>query len=102
MKLKLIASCAIISSTLLLAGCADMQAAIDNGSAVSTSDVQLEPTNPNKVKIYYGNQNIPKHAKIIGQVSADHHNVIAVPCSQTCIAKELKKQAASIGGTGVI
>lgn len=104
MKIKSIVSFTIVSTSLLLSGCAtsDMQALVGNGSAVSIAKVKLSPTKANKVKLYYGNQNLPKHYRIIGQVSADHYNMVALPHSQESIAEELKKQGASIGGTGVI
>jgi hypothetical protein len=35
-------------------------------------------------------------------VSADHYIFAAIPHSEASIAEELKKQAAALGGTGVI
>jgi len=104
MRMKLIMNFAVVSSSLLLTACAasDMQAMVSQGSVVSTAEVKLSPTKANQVKLYFGNQGLPKHYRIIGHVSADHYSFAAIPHSEASIAAELKKQAASIGGKGVI
>lgn len=104
MKLKLLCSIAVVSSACLLSACSptDMQAITGDGTAISSSDIKRSPTNPNKVKLYFGNQGIPKHYRVIGRVSADNYSIIATPHTQEFIADQLKKQAASIGGVGVI
>jgi hypothetical protein len=79
-----------------------MQATIGNGSAVSTAAVNSHPTDANKIKLYYGNEALPKQYQAIGHVRASNYNFAGMPFSEESIAKELKKQAASIGGTGVI
>ena len=100
---KIIASCLICGSGFLV-GCttADMQTAMGNGSAVSINNTRLTQTNPNKVKLYYGNQNLPSHYKIIGHISAANYNLVGIPHSESSIAEELRKEGASIGGKGVM
>jgi len=98
-------ACAIIgASVILLFGCtpSDLQTVLSNGSVVSSGNLKLKATNPNKVKVYFGNSGVPKHYRVIGHVSADNYSMIATPHSQESITMELKKQAASIGGTGVM
>ena len=104
MKVNLLFVSAILSSAIFFSGCAasDFQAAIGNGSAVSTASLVLPKTNPNKVRLYFGNQGMSHHHKIIGHITASNYSIIGTPYSQSSIAVELKKQAASIGGTGVI
>jgi hypothetical protein len=104
MKIKKLTYAIIGASVILLSGCApsDQQTVLANGSAVSSSNMKLKATTPNKVKIYFGNAGVPKHYRVIGHVSADNYSMIATPHSQEAITMELKKQAASIGGTGVI
>ena len=102
MKLKVLGSMAV--SSVFLTSCAtfDLQTIMGNGSAVSTYQTKLTPTKENRVKLYFGNQRLPKHHRIIGHVTADHYNIAAIPFSQDSIASELKKQAATIGATGVM
>lgn len=104
MKIKLLVYGFVLSSSILLTGCAmsDIQSAVSNGSAVSTVDTKHKTTNPEHVKLYFGNAGLPKHYQVIGHVSADNYSMIAMQYSQKSIALELKKQAASMGGTGVI
>lgn len=104
MKFKKLTYVVMSSAVILLSGCApsDLQTVLANGSAVSSIDVKLKATNPNKVKVYFGNSEVPKHYRVIGHVNADNYSMIATPHSQESITMELKKQAASIGGTGVI
>jgi len=94
----------LICASGFVVGCtaADMQTAMGNGSAVSTNNNHLAQTDPNKVKLYYGNQNLPPHYKIIGHISAANYNLVGVPHSESSIAEELRREAASIGGKGVM
>lgn len=94
----------MIASTLLLSGCTatDMQSTLSNGSATSTADTLYTPTRAEKVKIYTSKTDLPKHYRIIGHVSAENYKLGLIQNSHLTIANELKKQAASIGGTGVI
>ena len=93
-----------LSATIFLTGCsvADMRTIAGGGEAISTSSVKHVAINPNHVKIYYSNINIPKHYQVLGHVSANNDNPIGIPHSQQTISDELKKQAASIGANGVI
>lgn len=86
----------------ILSGCetTTVQNIVAQGSA--TTNETLKPVNQNKVKIYYGNQGLPKHYKVIGRVTAETYNLVGLEHSQTAIAEELKKQAAGIGANGVI
>ncbi len=94
----------IAVSALVLAGCSttDVKAMVTQGSAVSAERIHLTATNPSRVKIYYSNAGLPKHYKVIGRVSAENYNMVGIEHSQESIAELLKKQAASIGATGVI
>ena len=91
-------------SAMSLTGCAtsDMKAIVSQGNAVSTIGATVRATNPDRVKIYYSNADLPKRYKIVGRVSVDNYNMVGMTYSQASIAEELKKQAASIGATGVI
>ena len=102
-KGKLLISIVVLSA-VSLTGCAtaDMQALVSQGNAVSTTGTKATATNPNRVKIYYSNADLPKHYKVVGRVSVDNYNMVGMTYSQASIAEELKKQAASIGATGVI
>lgn len=104
MNVKFMLSVLAIASSLILSGCAtsDLQTMVGNGSAVSNTNTKMVAKNPKIVKIYFGNQGLPKHYKIIGHVTASHFTAIGTSYSQQSIAEELKKQAASIGGTGVM
>lgn len=102
---KLTAVCVAIGlggSMLLLSSCApsDLQAIVANGTAATTSEKKFLPTHPARVKLYYGH--VPTHYQVIGHVSADNYSLIGTPHTQIGIDEELKKQAASIGGKGVI
>ena len=102
-KAKLLISVMVLSA-MSLTGCAtsDMKALVSQGNAVSTTGAKVRAANPNRVKIYYSNADLPKHYKIVGRVSVDNYNMVGMTYSQASIAEELKKQAASIGATGVI
>jgi hypothetical protein len=104
MNIKLIFGCTAILTTFLLSSCStsDIQSAVGNGTAVTNDNVKHAPTDSSKVRLYFGNQNLPKHYRIIGHVSADNYALMAFPYSQESIAQHLKEQAAAIGGTGVI
>lgn len=104
MSFKLLMGTMISTSIVFLSGCAtsDMKAIMGDGTAVSTGNTKLAATNVSKIKLYFGNDGLPKHYRVIGHVSADNYSILATPHSQETIAAELKKQAASIGGTGVI
>lgn len=104
MKTVSILCCTAILSACLLSSCAmsDIQSAVGSGTAVSNDEVKHTPTNPSKVRLYFGNQNLPKHYRIIGHVSADNYTLISTSYSQESISQHLKEQAAAIGGTGVI
>ena len=96
----------ICSSVVVFALCScsttDLHAIASDGSAVSINSSKIASTKPAKVKLYYGNQGMPKHYKVIGRVSADNYNLVAIPHSEESISIELKNQAASIGANGVI
>lgn len=104
MKVKQLTSIIICASVVALSGCtaSDVTSLMNNGTAVSSSNTKLKATNPAKVKLYFGNAGLPKHYRVIGHISADNYSMAAIPHSQETIANELKKQAASIGGNGVI
>jgi len=104
MRIASILGCTSILSTFLLSSCAtsDIQSVVGNGTAVSNDAIKRAPTDLNKVRLYFGNQDVPKHYRIIGHVSADNYTLIATSYSQESISKHLKEQAAAIGGTGVI
>lgn len=89
---------------VLLNGCAtsDIQNVVGQGSAVSISQTKLAASNPHKVKVYYGNANLPKQYKVIGHVSAERYNLVGLEHTEITMRDELKKQAASIGANGVI
>lgn len=95
-------STSVLLSMFFLSGCvsSDIQAIVANGTA--TSNDKLAPTNSAKVRLYFGNQGLPKYYKVIGRVSADNYSIIGTSHTQNFISAEMKKQAASIGGTGVI
>ena len=94
----------IAVSSLILTACAtsDMNAMMGQGSAVSNSSTPHHAISTNRVKIYYGNAGLPKHYRVIGRISAENYNMLGMEHSQSDIAAELKKQAASIGANGVI
>lgn len=102
MRIKHIIITAALSSVVLLTGCetTDIQNIASQGSAVSTESHKA--INEESVKIYYGNQGLPKHYRVIGRVSAETYNLVGLEHTQSTIAQELKKQAASIGANGVI
>ena len=89
---------------LLLTGCSTMglESLTSRGSATSQSSGAVAKIQPSHVKIYYGNNGVPKNYKVIGRVGTDNNNLIGMAYSQQEIANELQKQAASIGGRGVI
>jgi hypothetical protein len=91
-------------SVISLTGCAatDINTMVSQGNAVSATGNKLNPTNQNRVKIYYANAGLPKHYKVVGRVSAENYNMVGMEHSQASIAEELKKQAANIGANGVI
>ncbi len=95
---------ALAMATLGLTGCAssDLNALVAQGDAVSSSNVKLAATDPSRVKIYYTNQGVPKNYKVIGRVTAEIYNMVGMEHSQTAIAEQMKKQAASLGANGVI
>ena len=45
-----------------------------------------------KVKLYFGNQGVPLHHKIIGHITASNYSIIGTPYSQSSIAAELKSK----------
>lgn len=103
MKVKFMFTAAIIASSLLT-GCAtsDLKATVGSGSAVSTSNAKIAARSPKDVKVYYGNAGLPKQYKVIGHVTAPQFNLVGMSYSEESINKELKSQAGSIGGKGVI
>lgn len=104
MKHLIKAGTTIISTMIILSGCtvSDMQTLTSGGDAVSVTPEKHAAISENKVKVYYSNNSLPKHYKMIGRVSASNDNMVGVPHSQESIADNLKKQAASIGANGVI
>ncbi len=101
-KLNTIA--AVVVSALLITGCstADMKTMMGDGSAMQTTEAKLTPTKASTVKLYYSNIGLPKHYKVIGRVSVDNFTFAGFDRSQQTIAENLREQAASIGGAGVI
>lgn len=93
----------IAATIAILSGCetTTVQNIVAQGSA-TTKNESFTPVNQNKVKIYYSNQGLPKHYKVIGRVTAENYNLVGLEHNQKSIAEELKKQAASIGANGVI
>lgn len=91
-------------SSIILSGCstADLKNVVSDGNALSTTDTKYAATNPKKVKLYYSSADAPKHYKIIGRVSANNQNLVAIDKSLESITEELKKQAASLGANAVI
>jgi hypothetical protein len=104
MKVKHYLMEAMIASTILLSGCTgiDMQSTLSSGSATSTADTLYAPTRVENVKIYTSKMELPKHYRIIGHVSAENYKMALIQNSHLTIVNEIKKQAASIGGNGVI
>ncbi len=90
-----------LSLFLALGGCAtsDMKELVSNGNAVSMTKTKLHPTNPSQVKIYDVK---PKHYQVVGRISADNYSMIGMEHSQKSVMSQLQKQAASVGGNGVI
>ena len=104
MKLKHVVSGLIALSVIGLAGCSttDLQNIASNGNAMSTTGTKLLQANPNKVKLFYSAQGLPRNYTMVGRVSAEVYNVVGLEHTQSTIAEELKKQAASIGANGVM
>lgn len=102
--LKNILSGLLMFSLFLLAGCStsDITNIAANGNAMSNSNVKLKPINQDKVKLYYAGNATPKHYRVVGRVSAEIYNLVGLEHTQSSIADELKKQAASIGANAVI
>ena len=102
MKIKFGLIGAIAISALTLSACAtsDLKAVVGQGDAVSTSKKSLQPTNAQNIAVY-SETNRLKHYRVIGRVSAQNYNFLGVPASQATILIELKKQAASLGATGI-
>lgn len=103
MKVKTILINVVAASAIALAGCSttDMNAMIGKGDAVSTSNHHLKATNPAQIKVYPTQKDLPKHARIMGRVTAQNYNLVGLSISQASILAELKKQAASLGANGI-
>ena len=101
---KNVIACLMLASFILLIGCtpADVKNLVSDGNAMPLSNSHIALTNPNKVKLFYAGNEKPKHFKIVGRISAENYSLIGVEHAQSTIAAELKKQAASIGASGVI
>lgn len=73
------------------------------GSSASSIDGQArKPVNEAQVKLHYGQHEAHTNQKVIGHVKVDNNNIIGLEHNQHFIDDELKKQAATIGGQGVI
>ena len=94
----------LIMSMVMTVSCstADLNSFMDGGAAVSTAKVKQRPTQQKRVKIYYESSRYPRHYRVLGQVSANNDTLWGVPYSDLSIANMLKKQAATLGATGVI
>jgi uncharacterized protein YpmB len=94
----------IVSILIILSGCtaSDMQMLTGNGEAIPTTSTKHAAISAEKVKLYYSNNNIPKHYEVLGRVSANNDNMVGVPHSQKTIADNLRKQAASLGANAII
>lgn len=103
MKMRSILISVLGVSAVALVGCtsADMRAMVNGGDAVATSNAHRQPTHPENIKVH-STSDIPKHYQVIGRVSAQNDNLVGIPRSQASILAELKKQAASLGATGII
>lgn len=73
------------------------------GSSASTIEGQArKPVNIKQVTLHYGQNTPSKNQRVIGHIKVDNNNIIGLEHNQHFIDEELKKQAASIGGLGVI
>lgn len=93
-----------IACSMALSACAPTD--VSNtflGSSASSMDGQArKPVNTDQVKLHYGQHEAHTNQKVIGHVKVDNNNIIGLEHNQHFIDDELKKQAASIGGQGVI
>jgi hypothetical protein len=100
---KMVISLAVLS-IFTVSGCAtsDLKNIVSDGNAMSTTNSKTSPTNPNKVRLFYSGNEKPRYYKMVGKISAENYNIVGMEHTQSSIAEELKKQAASIGANGVI
>lgn len=102
MTIKKISTILAIILSLTACSPSDFTNIVSSGGAVSTSDVHLSATHPNKIKIYFSDSRAPKKYQTIGRVSAENYNFLGMEHTQEVIMNELKKQAATLGANGII
>lgn len=89
---KFVPLCAFLA--LWLVSCA-------TASVMKTTEETYPPTNPSDVKIFLSEKPTQPY-KEIGRVRVDKYTNMAISKSGETIQKEIKEQAASIGGQAII